>query len=694
MFRHPCFISLSFLACSSLSGTAFAVAEPDHIIEPNDFFSVSSVAVSKISPSGKQVAWVESRWDQELSHTNKDIWVVDSITKAKQRLTFSAQNDGNIVWSNDEKYIYFSRKVASAGKAKKVKKLTQVFRYSFDSASVSQVTKALRGIKQFQLSADNQSIYYSTYREQKDDDLWSTMRATHNAPKYGHGKQKVNPIIKLDLNQWRATQILDDNKVVWDFSVSDDNNKLARITTLDNELIHLEGWSEIEVYDVNLAKNVVLEDDLWRAQAPSPYGWLEGLAWSDDNNALAFRIDFDGFPGEAYVAEFEQSKVKSTIKLNRLPGITLTGSDTNWRPGSRTLCYRAADRGRIPVVCTENIKNNQQGSSYKLLDENIVAYHYSFDSTGNKLAFTYNGLDHFHDIYLADISSTANKAKRLTAINPQIENWQLPSVEVVTWQAPDGSTVEGILELPYGYKKSDGPLPTIIQLHGGPTASTPYALRFRHYGQTSFAAQGWAVMSPNYRGSTGYGDKFLTDLVGKENNIEVKDILAGVDKMVKLGISDPDKLAVMGWSNGGYLTNALISKTNRFKAASSGAGNFDQKLQWLVEDTPGHVINFMQGHPWEKLQAYNDSSPMSFMKNVTTPTLIHMGENDPRVPVAHARGLYRALKQYLNVPVELIVYPGEGHGLTKYEHRKAKMDWDMKWFNYYVLGKSPEQKED
>jgi dipeptidyl aminopeptidase/acylaminoacyl peptidase len=211
------------------------------------------------------------------------------------------------------------------------------------------------------------------------------------------------------------------------------------------------------------------------------------------------------------------------------------------------------------------------------------------------------------------------------------------------------------------------------------------------YGRTLLPAKGYAVFCPNYRGSTGYGDKFLEQLIGRENDIEVADILSGVDALVERGIADPDKLGVSGWSNGGYLTNCLIARTQRFKAASSGAGVFDFALQWGIEDTPGHVINFATGQPWEKPEEYQRGSPLFAADKITTPTLIHVGAGDERVPAAHSRMLYRTLRFYRNVPTELVIYPGEGHGLTKYNHRKAKMEWDLAWYEKYILGKTAEK---
>jgi dipeptidyl aminopeptidase/acylaminoacyl peptidase len=288
------------------------------------------------------------------------------------------------------------------------------------------------------------------------------------------------------------------------------------------------------------------------------------------------------------------------------------------------------------------------------------------------------------DIYRV---GTGGGLERLTQVNPQIDSWKLPQIRLVSWTSSDGREVEGILELPPDYTPESGPLPMVVELHGGPTSATEYKFRFWIYGRTLLAARGYALFSPNYRGSTGYGDQFLVDLVGRENDIDVKDILTGVDAMVERGIADPGRLGVMGWSNGGFLTNCLIGSTRRFRAASSGAGVIDQVIQWGIEDTPGHVINFMEGHlPWADPQEYAAGSPLYSLNRVGTPTLIHVGQSDPRVPVAHSRILYRALKHYLGVPTELVVYPGEGHSLTTFDHRKAKMEWDLAWFERYLKG--------
>jgi dipeptidyl aminopeptidase/acylaminoacyl peptidase len=308
---------------------------------------------------------------------------------------------------------------------------------------------------------------------------------------------------------------------------------------------------------------------------------------------------------------------------------------------------------------------------------------------GKDFAVAISDTTHPADIYGGSLEGKGS-LKRLTHVNPQIDTWKLPHIQIVSWKGAHGDNVEGILELPYDYKPGQK-LPMHVALHGGPTDADHLYFQYWIYGRGLWASLGWAVFAPNYRGSVGYGDKFLTDLIGHENDLDVEDILTGVDAMVARGIADSSKLAVSGWSNGGYLTNCLITKTNRFKAASSGAGVLDMAMQWGTEDTPGHVVNFEKGFPWANYEEYKRSSPLYDLNKVTTPTLIHVGEDDERVPAVHARTLFRALAFYRHVPCELVMYPGQGHGLMTYSDRKAKLAWDIAWFDKYVLGKSTEE---
>ncbi|GAA4889785.1 S9 family peptidase [Ferrimonas pelagia] len=674
----------------ALSGAVQASEPPrTHPITPEDFFSLEGIAQLSLSHDGKQAAWVQSYWDKAADKQRKDLWRIALPKGTPERLTFTEEDEAHPQFSPDGRFLYFS-KAGSAGKHEQAphKGKRQIFRLTLASGEVVPLTREGEGIKAFQLSANGQALWYTGINTHHSDDPFAALRKRHDKPEYGHGQVKTNPLYRLDLATYRRETIIDDDQVVWAFDISPDDQRIARIITAENGLVQLEGWSDVAIYDRQRDHHQILDDQRWRAEAPSPYGWLMQPRWSQDGRHLAFRIDYDGYPGQLLAVPFDHDgRPGSVLDLARQGDVTLYGDNLAWRPNSHEICYRGSEHGRIRVYCTE-LRGDQPGSVRALTQGDYVIKQFSFAANGKQIGMIHNGLDHFDELYSGKIGKTP---ARRTWLNPHTAQWQLPQIEIVHWTAPDGQRVEGILELPHDYRRGDGPLPLVVQLHGGPTSATPYALQHRTYGRSTFAAKGWALFSPNYRGSTGYGDRFLVDLVGREHDIEVKDIEAGVDRLIADGIADPDRLAVMGWSNGGYLTNALISTTTRYRAASSGAGVWDQRLQWLLEDTPGHVVNFMQGLPWEQPEAYQHGSSLSRADQIQTPTLIHMGENDARVPAPHAKGLYRALRQYLNVPTELLIYPDEGHGLSRYQHKLTKMQWDLAWFEHYVLGEGPKE---
>lgn len=682
---------LFLVALLTLSLSPFARADSPlrtHDIEPEDYFSIGIVTGVAVSPDAKTVAYTEMRWEPPADKRNTDLWVVDTTTKQPHRLTFDRANEGGIQWSPDGKFIYYRANYRRAGEDKPpYDGKSQVWRISPEGGEPTAVTRLKDGVGQFQLSSTGKTLYYTVSHEVQDDE-WKKMRESHASQKYGHGITKFTQIWKLDLVGWHAKKIVDEKRVIRSMKVSPDERRIAMLTTPDNELIHNEGWSRVDVYQADTKKVSIVTKKGWRAAHESPYGWLDDVAWSADSLALGFTISFDGYPTRIYVAEWMGDRPRLT-ELKRPEGVSVVGGTLRWRGKTRDLCFLGDQRARTRVFAITNVHDASQTAFTTLTPGDVTVDTFHFSPDGKTHAIVTSTLTDPPDVYLV---GNGGRLDRLTRINPQVDTWKLPQISLIQWQAPDGSEVEGILELPPNYKKGDDPLPTIVEIHGGPTAASKYRMRFWIYGRILFSSKGYAIISPNYRGSTGYGDKFLTDLVGHENDIEVKDILAGVDSLVADGIADPDRLGVMGWSNGGFLTNCLITTTDRFKAASSGAGVVDQVIQWGTEDTPGHVNNFMRGLPWVNPDAYRAGSPLYNLGKVKTPTLIHVGEHDARVPVAHSRTLFRGLKQYLHVPTELVIYPGEGHGLTTYKNRKAKMEWDMAWFDRYIRGTNPKDE--
>jgi dipeptidyl aminopeptidase/acylaminoacyl peptidase len=673
--------------------SAAAVAEPpvrDHDIQPEDYFTQGFITSCAMSPDGSRIAYTEMRWEPDRDARNTDLWQVDTRTRAVTRLTFDPAADAGPRWSADGQWIYFtsSRKRGDEEVAPYNGK-TQVWRVRPNGGEMVPVTREPEGIQGYDLSLDGRTLYYTVGTEQVVDDRWKALKKSHDGVEYGHGVITCSALWSLDLESWRAEKLVDERRVIGAFAVAPDKRRIAMITTPTEELITNEGWSRVDVYDADTGLVRPLPDRRWREEAPSPYGWIVDPVWSSNGQALALRVDFDGYPGEVFVARFDGAGNEPAIDKVERPGEVSVQGAMLWLPETDDLCFVAEDHARTRVYRLRGVGRGEPGGSAVITPGDVVVEMISVNRAGDRLAMLMRDPRNPGDLYVVPTADGATAYERMTRINPQVDRWKIPDLQVVRWTSRDGTEVEGILELPAGYEPGDGPLPMVVEVHGGPTASTGYAFQFWIYGRTIFASRGWALFSPNYRGSTGYGDEFLTDLIGNKNVLDVQDILSGVDALVERGIADPDRLAVMGWSNGGYLTNCLITASNRFKAASSGAGVFDTVMQWSIEDTPGHVINYSQGLPWTNPRRMHDSSPLYQVDRVTTPTLIHVGENDARVPVEHSRSLHRSLHHYLNVPCELVVYPGAGHGLTKYTHRKAKLEWDLNWFDYWVLGKEP-----
>ena len=667
----------------------FQGAQSNHSITIDDYFSLSYVSSCAVSPNGVYTAWTEGRWDETHDKRNTDIWIIktNDSNAVPLRLTFDESYDGSLQWGIDESWLYFSSRRGSTGDDLPRNGKNQVWRIKPDGTQLMAVTRLAQSVEDWMVSDNGKLMYYITSDASQVADEWKSLRKEHDDLEYGHGIIEYSDLWKLNLESWKHELLWDEDRVIRYFSPSPSNEEIAIITTPDTRLITNEGWSTIGIYNVGTSETTLLDDTLWRAEAPSPYGWVESPEWSSDGTRLAFSVDFDGFPRNMFVATFGEAET-AIQQVSRVQNDTL-GTSPIWAPNSHDLVY-VAERGTIrPLLQISDVGNGRQGETNEPVTNSLICWSFSIARNtseivalvGSKLTLT----------SVVHITEDSNYVRILANPNNHISEWKLPTIQTVQWKAEDGTIVEGVLELPQGYVVGqDAPLPMYVHLHGGPTSSVTQALAFSIYGRGLLSSDGWAILSPNYRGSTGYGDTFLTDLVGRENDIEVQDILTGVDAMVERGIADPDKLAVGGWSNGGYLTNCLIAETDRFKAASSGAGVFEQTMQWSIEDTPGHVVNYAKGLPWEVPLELQRMSPLFEADNITTPTIIHVGAGDARVPAEQSKALFRALHDYLDVPAQLVIYPGTGHGLSKMSHRRAKIEWDRAWLDHYVK-KQPEK---
>jgi dipeptidyl aminopeptidase/acylaminoacyl peptidase len=291
------------------------------------------------------------------------------------------------------------------------------------------------------------------------------------------------------------------------------------------------------------------------------------------------------------------------------------------------------------------------------------------------LAFVAESAVDAPELWLSNGEAAAEKVTRFN------ESWsQIPVLkpEVLRYKSFDGTEIEAMLLKPRGYVEGTR-VATVVLIHGGPTGV--WSDSFEPWGQL-LAARGYAVLYPNIRGSIGYGHRFIEMNRGDWGGADFKDVMSGVDFLISRGIADPNRLGIGGWSYGGYMSEWAITQTQRFKAAVSGAGMSDLATEFGTEDGPAYD-EWFYGLPYEKPEGFAKSSPMTYVKNARTPTLILHGENDRTDPIGQSQMLYRALKRY-GVESEFVVYPREPHGLQEEKHLIDRMNRIVRWFDAHL----------
>ena len=299
------------------------------------------------------------------------------------------------------------------------------------------------------------------------------------------------------------------------------------------------------------------------------------------------------------------------------------------------------------------------------------------------IAFLYSSLNKPEEVYLADSAGDISHARPITSFNKLFTERELPQGKPYRWKADDGTTVEGMLIYPPGKFEAKN-LPMFTFIHGGPADADGNHFEADWYQWGILAAtNGWLVFEPNYRGSSGYGDKFLSQIVPVIVSRPGKDILEGVDALVKDGIADANQLTIGGYSYGGYMTNWLITQSTRWKAAVTGAGAVEHVGNWGNDDTTFDDAYFLGGRPWEAPQRYHDEAAIFQIDKVRTPTHMVGGADDIRVAVLEDYLLEHALYS-LGIPNALLIFPGEGHSLSKNPwHGKIKVREELKWLQKY-----------
>ncbi|MEO5859639.1 MAG: S9 family peptidase, partial [Pyrinomonadaceae bacterium] len=315
--------------------------------------------------------------------------------------------------------------------------------------------------------------------------------------------------------------------------------------------------------------------------------------------------------------------------------------------------------------------------------DGMIAGGFSFTRDGKRFAFTSPSPTSLNELFISSIGSF--EPKKLTTMTEQVKDLDLATREVIAWKSKDGADIEGVLIKPANFDPSKK-YPLLCIIHGGPTGiDRPTLLDARYYPADIWAAKGALVLKVNYRGSAGYGEKFRQLNVRNLGVGDAWDVISGVDHLIAKGWVDPQRVGSMGWSQGGYISAFLTTSSDRFKAISVGAGISNWATYYYNTDITPFTIQYLGEDPADDPEIYAKTSPMTYIKQAKTPTLIQHGELDRRVPIPNAYELRQGLEDR-GVPVEMVVYKGYGHGITKPKSMRAVMMHNLVWFNHYIFG--------
>jgi dipeptidyl aminopeptidase/acylaminoacyl peptidase len=642
-------------------------------LEVDDYFRIRGVDDPQISPDGRWVAYTVTTSDLGLDELTTRIWMVPSTGGEAVRMTSDDWNASNPRWSPDNRYLAF---LAAPEDGE-----DQVWTLFREGGEAVMVTDTVQSVQDFAWSPDGkrmllvlqdasaEELAAAEGKPMKTPPPWVITRRQFKLDYVGYLDSRRTHLYVLDLATKKMTQITsgdyDDSEPAW----SPDG---TRIAFTSNRSADPDSNSNTDIW-------VVAADTTDKGQKLIQVTTNPGADASPDWS-----------PNGEWIAHVATTDVDANVyATNHLAVAPAAG-------GEATVLTRSLDRNVFfPEFSTDGTSvlaavedDGEQYLARVPIDggplEEVIGGERSvgeFDIGGDGRIAAMVSEPHLPpEVFL----QTSAGLDRITHTNDKVlAGIRLGDVENVHFESKDGTEIEGFIVKPPGFKPGVR-YPTVLRIHGGPMMQYDFGFHFE--GQL-FAGAGYVVVMPNPRGSTGYGQDFCTAIWQAWGGKDFEDVMAAVDDAIARGYSDPDRLAVGGWSYGGILTDHVITKTDRFKAAYTRAseslyitdyGHDQYQLWWEGE----------LGLPWETPELYNRISPYFQVDKVVTPTLIVGGEQDWNVPIINSEQLYQALKR-LGVTTELVVYPGEFHDLQTPSYFKDMYDRFLAWFAAYVPKGAP-----
>jgi dipeptidyl aminopeptidase/acylaminoacyl peptidase len=677
-----CLLALASAFSLSLSAqttppTAPATPSAPHAMTLDDLFRLQDVGDPQVSPDGKWVAYTVSTIDTTADKRLTDIWMVSWDGSQDIRLTYGNENSANAPrWSPDGKYLSFTSD--RAGKAKG----SQVWVLDRRGGEARQLTDVKNHLSFYAWSPDGKKLLLGIAEDKEADAKEKDKDKEKEKPKpividRYHFKQDIEGYISsattptllylFDVDTHKLEKLTTDTKyneqnAAW----SPDGTRIAYVSNHDPDP---DRTTNSDVFVVDAKTN----------STPRKLTTFEGadggrLAWSPDSKLIAYLHG-----SEPKYLEYNQ---------NKLAVVPADGGEQRVLTEKLDRAVSAPafseDGQSVTVLVTDD--RSEYLASVALSDGSVKRL---MDAPGSVI--TRNQIDgHVAVVWTTDatpgevFSFEDGKLRKLTSHNDAlVAQLKLGETRDLDAKTKDGADVHALLTLPVGYQTGQK-YPMLLRIHGGPDGQDAHAFVPE---RQLFAGRGYAVLNVNYRGSAGRSAAYQQSIFSDWGNKEVIDLLACVDQAVKEGVADSDRLGVGGWSYGGILTDYTIATTTRFKAAISGAGVGNPLAFYGLDQ---YIIQYDQelGPPWKNLDTYLKLGyPFLHADRIRTPTLFMGGDKDFNVPLNGGEQMYQALRS-LNVPTELVVYPGQFHGFTRPSFIRDRYERYFAWYDKYVLGKT------